>query len=298
MYNLKNQFMYKSILFLITMNLSFSLFAQEVINLPYEKATDVVWEGDEKEYHSEIWNTQVVTNVSVPTMQVYKPDPGKSNGASVIIAPGGGLYAQSIESEGIWVAEWLAKNGITAFVLKYRLVPSGDDAVAEMGELSQKDPAKFFNSVKKVIPYSYADGLSAISYVREHAEDFGVNPGKIGFMGFSAGGAVTMGVAYNYTNETRPNFLVPVYAWVDALPVQNPLSGSPPMLIICATDDPLDLAKGSIDLYNSWHKAGISVGLHMYSRGGHGFGMKKNGVASDTWIERCYEWMKDEKIID
>ena len=290
--------MSKFIVLSILLSITTSLFGQEIIKLPYEKAADVDWVGSEKEYFSEVWNTKVVTNVSIPTMLVYKPETGKSNGTSVIIAPGGGLYAQSIESEGIWVAEWLAKNGVTAFVLKYRLVPSGDDAVREMGELSQKDPTKFFNSVKTVIPHSVSDGLAAINYVRENANDLGVNPAKIGFMGFSAGGAVTMGVAYNYSGGNAPNFLVPVYPWVDAMPIQKPLENAPPMLIICATDDPLDLAKGSIDLYNSWHEEGNSVGLHMYSKGGHGFGMRKNGGASDTWIERCYDWMKDENIIE
>jgi len=290
--------MKNAISFFILFSFSTILLAQEVINLPHKRATDVQWENGEKQYYSEMWNTTVVTNVSAPTMLVYRPPFSERNGTSVIIAPGGGLFAHSINSEGTWVAEWLAKKGITAFVLKYRLVPSGEDAVAEMAVLSQQNPDKFYKDVQRVIPYSVADGLSAISYLREHAEEYGINPDKIGFMGFSAGGAVTMGVAYNYSAENKPNFLVPVYPWVDAMPVTKPSQDAPPMLIICATDDPLDLAKGSIELYNSWHEAGISVGLHMYAKGGHGFGMRQNGHASDSWIERCFDWMKDERIIE
>jgi acetyl esterase/lipase len=290
--------MTKSLLFCTLMNLALLANAQEIINLPFEQPTDVIWKGGEKAYYSDMWKTQVVTNVSTPAMLVFRPDYGKRNGTSVIIAPGGGLYAHSIESEGTWVAEWLAKKGFTAFVLKYRLVPTGEDGVIEMGELSRSDPEKFFAGVQEVIPYSVADGLAAISYVREHAESLGINPKKIGFMGFSAGGAVTMGVGYNYSAKNRPDFLVPVYPWVDAMPVQTPPQDAPPMLIVCATDDPLDLAKGSIELYNSWHEKEVSVGLHMYSRGGHGFGMRKNGNASDTWIERFYEWAVTEGILD
>jgi acetyl esterase/lipase len=290
--------MKKSILFCTLMNLALFANAQELINLPFEQPTDVIWKGGEKAYFSNMWDTQVITNVSVPTMMIFKPAEGQANGTSVIIAPGGGLYALSIESEGAWVARWLVEKGITAFVLKYRLMPTGEDGVAEMGELSRSDPEKFFAGVQEVIPYSVADGLAAISHVRENAASYGINPEKIGFMGFSAGGAVTMGVGYQYSEKTRPDFLVPVYPWVDVMPVQVPQEDAPPMLIVCATDDPLDLAKGSVELYDSWHEKGVSIGLHMYAKGGHGFGMRKNGNASDTWIERFYDWAVTEGILD
>lgn len=272
--------------------ISFSLFtcAQDIVNLPYEKSTSIKWIGNEKEYYSEAWSTQVVTNVSTPTMIVYKPSSETRNGSAVIIAPGGALYAHSIISEGKDVAKYLAKKGFTAFVLKYRLVPSGEDAIAEINELSRTNQSKISEEVARVIPLSIADGLTAISYVRNHANEFNIDPNKIGFMGFSAGGAVTMGVAYNYSNKNRPNFLVPVYPWTTEMPVQIPQKNSPPMLIICASDDPLGLASGSIELYNSWHQKGLNVALHMYSKGGHGFGMRKKGLPSDKWIERFYDW--------
>lgn len=264
--------------------------AQDVISVPHEKSAQTVWEGGEKEYFSKIWNTEVVTNVSVPTMQVFKPEEGKANGTSVIVAPGGGLYALSIKSEGTAVAEWLAERGITAFVLKYRLVPTGEDGVQEISDEGASNPGKIAERVAPVMPLSVADGLSAVTYVRENASDLGIDPNKIGFMGFSAGGAVTMGVAYNYTEANRPDFLVPVYPWTTAMPVQRPNRDAPPMLVICATDDPLDLAKGSIDLYNSWLAVKLPVGLHMYAKGGHGFGMKPQGLPSDSWIQRFHEW--------
>ena len=180
-------------LLILFVAISFAASTQEIINLKHEKAENVNWNGNEKDYYSQIWQNRVVTNVSVPTMQVFRPEKGNINGTSVIVAPGGGLYALSMDSEGDKVGEWLASKGITAFVLKYRLVPTGDDGVAEISELGQSNPKKLMEEVAKVIPYSIADGLGAIEYVRENNEVYGIKKDKIGFMGFSAGGAVTMG---------------------------------------------------------------------------------------------------------
>ncbi|WP_188371073.1 alpha/beta hydrolase [Muriicola marianensis] len=272
--------------------------SQEIIALPYEKPESVSWEGGEKAFFSTIWNTEVVCNVSVPTMEVFRPAPGTANGTSVVIAPGGGLYALSIESEGNMVARWLAERGITAFVLKYRLVPTGEDGVRDLNETSKNNLEEFKRLISVVIPYSVADGLAAVKHVREHAKEWGLKEDRIGFMGFSAGGAVTMGVAYNATPESGPDFLVPVYAWTDAMPVQPVSADQPPMLVICASDDPLGLASGSLDLYKSWYDARLRVALHMYSKGGHGFGMRSQGLPSDSWIERFYDWGIAEELIN
>ncbi|WP_430909091.1 alpha/beta hydrolase [Maribacter sp. 2-571] len=268
--------------------------AQEIIEVPHEKASEVVWEQPEKEYFSEIWQTQVVTNIATPTMEVFRPE--TPNGTAVIIAPGGGLYALSIESEGKNVAKWLNEKGITAFVLKYRLVPTGTDGVKDISEDGATDPSKILKKVAPVMPYSIADGLAAVRYVREKADTFSIDPKKIGFMGFSAGGAVTMGVTYSCKSEDRPDFIVPVYTWTYAMPVKEVPADAPPMLVVCASNDPLGLAPGSTELYASWLKAGKTVGLHMYAKGGHGFGMKKQGLPSDSWISRFYDWAVSEGI--
>lgn len=284
----------------ICMALSFTAFgiAQNIITLPNKGGEAILWDGPEKEFYSQIWQTQVVTNVSKPTMEVFMPSDKINTGTAVIVAPGGGLYAHSINSEGNDVGKWLSEKGITAFVLKYRLVPTGKDGVAEITGLSTTNPQKIVEEVAKVLPLSIEDGLNAIAHVRSNAANYSINPSKIGFMGFSAGGAVTMGVGYNYSKENRPNFLVPVYAWTDVITVKEPKDDVPPTLLICATDDPLGLAKGSIELYESLRKSGKSVALHMYSKGGHGFGMKKQGLPSDNWIERFYEWSITEGITE
>ena len=264
--------------------------SQEIVKLPFETNGETVWIEDEKEYFSNIWQTQVVTNVSVPSMQVFKAD--NPNGTSVIVAPGGGLYALSINSEGNDVAKWLNSKGITAFVLKYRLVPTGEDGTKEAMEVGEE----IGNHVAPILPLSISDGLMALSHVRTNADIYGIDPNKIGFMGFSAGGAVTMGVAFNYTKENRPDFIVPVYPWTTVMGVYEVPVDAPPMLVICASDDPLGLAQGSIELYSNWLKNSKTVGLHMYSKGGHGFGMKKQDLPSDSWIMRFYEWSVAEGL--
>ena len=137
-----------------------TMFAQEIIELPNSTIRGVIWENPEKEYYSTVWQTQVVTNVSKPTMQVFRPSVENNTGTAVVIAPGGGLYAHSINSEGNEVAKWLNTKGITAFVLKYRLVPTGEDGAAEISELAQNNPQKIGEEVNKVMPYSIEDGLN------------------------------------------------------------------------------------------------------------------------------------------
>jgi acetyl esterase/lipase len=282
-------------LFIFSFFMIGSSIAQQIIKIPFKQQTNISWIGSEKEYVSSIWQNKVVTNVSIPTLEVFAPE--HPNGTSVIIAPGGGLYALSIKSEGTDVARWLNTKGITAFVLKYRLVPTGADGVKEYSKDSRTEN-KVEQRVGKVVPLSIADGLAAISYVRQNVETYTLDAHKIGFMGFSAGGAVTMGVAYNYTSENRPDFIVPVYPWTTVYPVQKAPENAPKLLVICATDDPFGLASGSIELYNSWLNADHTPGLHMYSKGGHGFGMKEQGLPSDAWIQRFYDWAVVEKLLE
>ena len=271
--------------------------AQQVIRLSSVPTPDSIkWSQQEKEYFSPIWNTQVVTNVSQPTLTVYAPTAEAANGTAVIIAPGGAFHALSINSEGIDVAKWLNARGVTAFVLKYRLVPTGDDGVKEammkMGNLKKLDEDN-----AALVPLAIADGLAAVTYVRKHAAEFGVSPTRIGLMGFSAGGTVTSGVAFNYTAESRPDFIAPIYAYLGALKEAAVPKDAPPMFVAAATDDQLKLAPDSITLYSKWLTAAKPVEIHMYSRGGHGFGMRKQNLPSDQWIERFGEWLQVQGLL-
>ncbi len=269
--------------------------AQELVDLPNkDHDLDIKWPTPEREYHSTIWDNPVVSNVSQPQMQVFRPDPAIANGSSIIICPGGGMYALSIDSEGRDVARWLAKRGVTAFVLKYRLVPTGEDATQDL----MTDGAEVIPKAKKLLPLAVEDGLNALRHVRAESEAYGIDPSRVGLMGFSAGGAVTMGVSYAASAETRPDFLIPVYAWMNVVEEQEPPTNPPPIFVACASDDPLMLAPASVKIYQQWLKAGVPAELHMYAQGGHGFGMKPQGLPSDQWIDRLGEWMTAQGLME
>lgn len=284
-------------LFLIALLISQMIFSQEIVILPYENETGLVWHGGEKSTYSDQWQTELISNVSTPTLQIFRPASSLNTGTSVVIAPGGGLRVLSINSEGVDVAKWLNTKGITAFVLKYRLLPENDGVLPNETQDNQNASSAMTKKVAKVPELATSDGLNAMSYVRSNAKALGIDPNKIGFMGFSAGGAVTMGVTFNYTKTNRPDFIVPVYPWMTVLGTYSVPLNAPPMLIICASDDQYDLAHESIDLYSAWSKSGNSAALHMYSKGGHGFGMKTQDLPSDNWISRFYEWSLAEKIV-
>ncbi len=250
----------------------------------------------EKDYISKVWNTEVVTNVTRPTLMVFKPAPELKNGTGIVICPGGGFMALSIASEGTDVAKYLAGRGVTAFVLKYRLAHTGDDATQEFRTLIA-DPPKFRVILQNTEPLSVADGLAAVTYVRQHASEWGISPDRVGIIGFSAGGAVTAEVATRYAPEGRPAFVAPIYAggMLQDAPVP---ADAPPMFIAAATDDSLGLAPVSVALYQKWFAAHKSVELHMYAKGGHGFGMHSPIVPTAHWIDRFADWLQLEGFLN
>jgi acetyl esterase/lipase len=265
--------------------------AQEVIPLYAGVAPGSTQESyPEKEYFSKTWNTEIVTNVTKPTLTVFKPAAELRNGTAVVICPGGGFMALSIASEGTDVAKYLAAKGVTAFVLKYRLAHTGEDAPQEFAAL-WADKQKFKEMMEKEAPLAAADGLAAVTYVRQHASQFGVSPDRVGIIGFSAGGSVTDEVALHYTPEGRPAFVAPIYGGGPSADVPVP-ADAPPMFIAAATDDGLGLAPGSVAMYMKWLNAHKSAELHMYAKGNHGFGMHKQNLPTDHWIDRFAEWLE------
>ncbi len=279
-----------SLLALVVLVFTAGALAQDVIPLyqgtaPGSQAADY----PEKDYFSKVWNTEVVTNVTKPTLLVFKPVPGTSNGTAAVICPGGGFMALSIESEGTGLAKWLAERGVTSFVLKYRVAHTGDDATQEFNALFSQ-PQKFHELTGPVIPLSIADGLAAVAYVRQHAAEWGVSADKVGIVGFSAGGTVATAVALRYGADGRPAFAAPIYPAAGMLKEAVP-SDAPPIFIAAATDDNLGLAPDSVALYEKWTAAHKSAELHMYAKGGHGFGVRKHGLPTDEWVDRFGEWL-------
>jgi predicted peptidase len=254
------------------------------------------WTWDEAENDKNIWQTKVVYNVSHPTLTVFTPDADKAIGTAVIIAPGGAFHALSINSEGYDVANWLAKKGITCFVLKYRLAHSL--TADPVGEVMAKWGKKEFNDENAaVIPMSVADGRTAIAYVRNHAAEYNISKDRIGIMGFSAGGSVTAASVFNYTKENRPDFAAPIYPYFSLDMHTDVPADAPPLFIAAASDDQLGLAPHSVDLYSKWISTKHDAEIHLYRKGGHGFGMKPQQLPTDNWIDRFYEWMNAQGLL-
>ncbi|WP_375447597.1 GDSL-type esterase/lipase family protein [uncultured Fibrella sp.] len=269
--------------------------AQQVVRLYAGKAPGSEnWTWDEAESTQNMFNTRVIYNVATPTLTAYLPNPELATGTAVVIAPGGAFHTLSIDSEGIDVAKWLQAKGVASFVLTYRVVRSlTSDPV---GELMPKmaDSKKLDAENAPVVPLAIADGKRAIEYVRQHANELGVLPNRIGLMGFSAGGTVTMGVGFDYSPANRPDFLAPIYPYLGAgaIAKQNVPADAPPLFVCAASDDQLGLAPHSTKLYTDWLAAGKSAELHLYLKGGHGFGMRKQNLPTDAWIDRFGDWLK------
>lgn len=279
------------------LSISASTFAQGKVIRLYEGPApgSESWKQHEAENNKNMWQTRVVYNVADPTLTVVLPDPAVANGTALVICPGGGFHALSIDSEGLGVARWLANKGVSCFVLKYRLVECKTDDPTM--ELMTKGGKKLEEDVAPIIKLAMADGQAAVGYVRRHSKEYGINPGRVGIIGFSAGGTVTASVAYNYTAETRPDFAAPIYLQYEWSIKGSVPNDAPPMFILAATDDQLGLASHSVALYTDWTKAKKSAELHLLSKGGHGFGMRKQNLPSDHWIELFAAWLEDQSLM-
>lgn len=257
------------------------------------------WNRQEVEYRNPR-KERMVRNVVRPSLTVYKPA-AAANGTGIVIAPGGGFHFLSWDSEGTQLAEWLAARGVTSFVLKYRLVDTGateeefqKKTAALMARLRAVKPgaagpalSEEMTSVQKL---AEADGAQAVKVVRQRAAEFGLATDRIGIIGFSAGGRVTMGAVLAPDPASRPNFAAPVYGGTvpDGVEIPTP---APPLFILCAADD--SLASLSMPAtYTRWRSAGHSAELHIYSKGGHGFGMQKRGLPVDHWVDRFGDWLE------
>jgi len=275
----------------LTIGFIFNTNAQKVISLYEGKAKGSEnWTWEEAVSEKNIFNTKVIYNVSSPTITAYSPE--KPNGTSVIVAPGGAFHTLSIDNEGTDVAKWLNAKGITAFVLKYRVARSfTDDPVKElMGKMGNFKALDEENA--PVIPLATQDGLTAVKYVRDHAKELNLDPKKIGFMGFSAGGTLTMSVVYSADDSNRPNFVAPIYAYENAIIGTNMPKEKTPIFIAVAGDDQLGFMPHSINIYRKWFDAKQPAELHIYEKGGHGFGMRKTGISTDGWIDNFGNWLK------
>lgn len=252
------------------------------------------WHEDVSEHNAA--NTRKVYNVVHPTLGVFLPDPSIATGTAVIICPGGSFQTLSINNEGYEEAKWLNDHGVAAFVLKYRLIHSlTNDPVAEVN--ANSGTQKNHDEVVKVLPLAIADTRRAITYVREHAAEYNLSPSAIGIMGFSAGGTLAASSAYKYTAADKPDFVALLYPFFPPQLQSEILSDAPPLFVAAAADDELGLAPHSIDIYEKWIASKHTAELHIFAKGRHGFGMRKQGLTTDTWIERFGEWLSLEGFL-
>jgi acetyl esterase/lipase len=295
----------KTLLFTILLILisSITSIAQEIINLypgvvPNSKASSI----------KEIYNSGMYRGVTTPTLEIYLPEKEKSTGAAVVICPGGGYSVVVYQGEGLLTAKEFANNGVAAFVLKYRLPDDSTMLDKTIGPLQ--------------------DAQQAIKIVRENAAKWGIDPNKIGIMGFSAGGHLASTEATHFkkalienNNNTslRPDFQIVVYPVISMqdnlthadsrtkLLGSNPSKetinlysnelqvddNTPPAYITHAADDKLVDVDNSINYFEKLRHNNVSVEMHVYPKGGHGFVFGHKG-----WMEPLFKWMKDSKWIN
>ena len=257
---------------------------------------------------------QWVSNVSTPTYTIF-PAKGKNTGVAIVVFPGGGHIGLAIDIEGTEVCDWLTSHGITCALVKYRVPYSG----------CYYDKKQYKNITPEV-PMALQDAQRVISTVRHNAKKYKINPKKIGVMGFSAGGNVTVlsstrfkKRAYKAIDEidkisSRPDFSIPVFPGHMTMEHKNlkprkvaknklntdiPISSEiPPTMLVHAEDDKVNPSYYSKLYAKKLRNAGIKTKLYLYKTGGHAFGARIQGKHSDKWMNDTITWLKDIKIIE
>jgi acetyl esterase/lipase len=237
------------------------------------------------------------TNVTVPTITVFRPEKEKNTGAAMIICPGGGYHNLGWDVEGEEVAAWLNARGMTGILLKYRCPRRPGDA--------PRDPP-----LGPLI-----DAQRAVSLVRSRAADWGIDPAKIGMVGFSAGGHLVGATATNFEKRAyeavdavdeascRPDFAVMLYSGYfrtkegGLSPTIRFAAQAPPMLLFHATDDKVSDAEHSVTMYTEMKRIGVPAELHVYGSGGHGWGVREVGHPCAGWTDRCLDWLRSRGVL-
>ena len=298
----------KKCIFILALALSVSAFAQQEIRL-YEGVAP----GSEGVQDNERINRapdgsiQSISGVVTPSITVFLPDADKATGTAVILCSGGGLMSHSWGTDVINMARWLNERGIAAIGLKYRtrvmggggmrMGGSGQALSASVTEFSKitksnANPDTSESGVKN-IDNAINDALRAMEIVREHASEWHINPDKIGYLGFSAGGGVGIGATVRADEAHRPAFMATIYgpSLIDVDVPQNA-----PKLFIATRGDHHNVAAGLVSLYLDWKRAGGNAEMHLYDDGTGPFGPDDPGNTSGTWRESFYRWLTFNKF--
>ena len=230
-------------------------------------------------------------NISKATITPVLPKAGEANGIAVLILPGGAFSMLSMDSEGWQVAQWFADQGVAAFVVKYRLNPTPVRQADFDADMMEKYKAILSGGeLPEILVPAQAleDGNAALRFVHDHAKDYGVDPARIGMIGFSAGAMTTLAVVASSSADRQPAFIAPIYPPMKAVAV--PVF-APPMFVAIAADDPL-FGKQGFGLVQSWQAAHKAVELHFYQKGGHGFGNGDTTLTVSDWKVSLLHWLK------
>jgi acetyl esterase/lipase len=233
-------------------------------------------------------------NVSVPTLTLYEPK-GKGTGAAVVVFPGGGYRILAIDLEGTEVCDWLNASGIACVLLKYRVPETGPYPTS---------------------PAALQDAQRALGVVRLHADEWKIDPNRIGVLGFSAGGHLAAAISthfdqrlYDAIDEAdklscRPDFAVVVYPGYLALadkdfapnPDLHPTAATPPTFIVQAEDDPVHIENATV-YFMALKNAKVPAELHIYAEGGHGYGLRRTALPVTAWPQSVETWLRTIKVL-
>lgn len=248
----------------------------------------------------------VVGNVSRPTMTVYPPK-GRNTGVAIVVFPGGGYWELAIDLEGTEVCDWLTSKGITCVLLKYR-VPGGSGKYLYSSPKSGPYPKS---------PQAFEDAQRTLGLVRFHAAEWHINPHKIGVLGFSAGGHLVAAMSIHFEQRVypaidaadkescRPDFAVALYPGhlskyanpSELNPDIRVTDQAPPTFLLQNEDDPVDDVENSLDYYVALKKAGVPVEMHLYAKGGHGFGLRRTKLPVTAWPQLVETWLRTIEMI-
>lgn len=232
----------------------------------------------------------VVRNVTRPTLTAFLPDPANATGAAVVIAPGGAFMLLAIGPEGWEVAKRLNERGIAAFVLKYRVLPTPVDETEASAYMNEK-AKKGLSNPKRMPTLQFSpstdDALAALALVRQNSGKYGIDPKRVGMIGFSAGAMTSLNAVMAAEPGAGPDFLGYIYGPQAKARIPK---DAPPMFAAIAFDDPLFPTMG-FPIVEAWHKAKRPVELHAYGKGGHGFNLGVEGTTTTLMLDQYIAWM-------
>lgn len=242
--------------------------------------------------------TKWLTNVTHPTITLRRPPKDRDNGTAVLICPGGGYHNLGWDVEGEEVAAWLNSLGVTGVILKYRVPRRPGDVKGE--------PA----------PGPLKDAQRAVSLVRSRAKEWGIDPQRIGMVGFSAGGHLALAAATHFDKRAydpsddvdqvscRPDFAIAAYSGYLAVkdtyelaPYIRVPAETPPVFLVHASDDTISDVANSVVMYQALKRAKVPVELHVYASGGHGFAVRDVGQPCSTWTRNCVDWLRSRGVL-